>query len=237
MRLSALLRIVRRDPKKRKKKKPNQGRIPAVERLQRAGKRLPVLLGVLLMFTGLFWLLLPLAGQYLLVDQETDRVDVIVVLSGDRGERMEHGAHLFHGGAADRIIVSGGPVYQETAVADLMFRHAVGLGVPAACIIKEAQAQNTQENALFVKELMDAYGFKSAIVVSSPYHMRRVRLVFERVFTGEGTRLIYSAAPSESFDPNRWWETAQGKRLVISELVKVVVTHLPERWRAILEDA
>jgi len=29
---------------------------------------------------------------------------------------------------------------------------------------------------------MDAYGFKSAIFVSSPYHMRRIKIITEKVF-------------------------------------------------------
>ncbi|MBU4533205.1 MAG: YdcF family protein [Eubacteriales bacterium] len=226
-----------RKPKKGKKGNlKDHSRPTAFVRLQRLGKQLAVLCVVLLVIVGVGWLLLPLAGQYLLVDQEVDRVDVIVVLSGDRGERMEHGADLFHLGTADRVIVSGGAIYQETAAADLMFRHAVGLGVPAASVIKEAQAQTTEENALFIKQLMDDYGFESAVVVSSPYHMRRVQMVFEPVFKEDRSRLIYSAAPSRSFDPNRWWETGFGKRIVISELAKVVSLHLPARWRGAFED-
>lgn len=197
--------------------------------------------GLLFVIFGLGWLMLPLAGHYLVVDEEPERVDVIVVLSGDEGERMDHGARLFHAGVADRIMVSGGPVYRDLTAADLMFDHAVDLEVPAACIIKEGRARDTRENALFVRTLMEAYGFESAVVVSSPYHMRRVEREFTRAFADAAppVKLIYSAAPSETFDPYHWWETAKGKRLVLGELAKLILIRLPlpETWYGYAENA
>lgn len=219
---------------KGKKGTPKRKAAPKGGRRTRLTRRLLLVLGIFFVIIGLGWLMLPLAGHYLVVDQEPERVDVIVVLSGDRGERMDHGIRLFHAGVADRIIVSGGPVYRELTAADLMFEHASDLDVPAACIIKEGRARDTRENALYVKALMETYGFKSAVVVSSPYHMRRVQLVFDRAFADDRSRikLIYSAAPSKEFDPNRWWETANGKRLVLSELAKLILMRLPlpETW-------
>jgi hypothetical protein len=42
--------------------------------------------------------------------------------------------------------------------------------------------ENTHVEMLLAKKVMDAYGFKSAIFVSSPYHMKRIKVMANRVF-------------------------------------------------------
>lgn len=42
--------------------------------------------------------------------------------------------------------------------------------------------ENTHVEMLLAKKVMDAYGFKSAIFVSSPYHMKRIKIMANRVF-------------------------------------------------------
>jgi len=42
--------------------------------------------------------------------------------------------------------------------------------------------ENTHMEMLLAKKIMDAYGFKSAIFVSSPFHMRRIKMIAGRVF-------------------------------------------------------
>ena len=42
--------------------------------------------------------------------------------------------------------------------------------------------ENTHVEMLLAKKVMDAYGFKSAIFVSSPYHMKRIKIMAGRVF-------------------------------------------------------
>ncbi|MFZ2418395.1 MAG: ElyC/SanA/YdcF family protein [Smithellaceae bacterium] len=42
--------------------------------------------------------------------------------------------------------------------------------------------ENTHVEMLLAKKIMNAYGFKSAIFVSSPYHMRRIKMIAASVF-------------------------------------------------------
>jgi len=42
--------------------------------------------------------------------------------------------------------------------------------------------ENTHVEICLAKKIMDAYGFKSAIFVSSPYHMRRIKIITEKVY-------------------------------------------------------
>jgi len=56
---------------------------------------------------------------------------------------------------------------------------------------------------------MEQYGLKSAIVVSSDYHMRRASLMFARVFRGTGTVFTYVSVLDPDFHPARWWTSRQ----------------------------
>jgi hypothetical protein len=42
--------------------------------------------------------------------------------------------------------------------------------------------ENTHVEMLLAKQVMDAYGFKRAVFVSSPYHMRRIQIIAGSVF-------------------------------------------------------
>lgn len=162
------------------------------------------------------------AGRLLVLDEPPQQADVIIILSGDRGTRTEHGVELYQQGYAPYLMVSGGQVYHETTMAGLMAAHAQMLGVPARAIITESLADSTYENALFTRELMEQYGFTSALVVSSNYHMQRVRFTYQRVFNDTGIKLTYSAAREPDYNPGRWWANNRSIMLTFNEYVKFI---------------
>ncbi len=182
--------------------------------------------GILAAVAVLVLAMLPYVGEYLVVDTTPVRADVIVVLSGDKGERLEHAVELYNKGVAPLILVSGGKVYASLTAAEMMRDHAIRLGVPPSMVIMEDRAGNTIENALFTRPLLVERGLHSAVVVSSPYHMRRVKYVFDRLYRESGIKLSYSASQSW-FDPESWWRTPGGQSIVLSEYLKLAVLHLP----------
>ena len=161
------------------------------------------------------------AGRLLIVDQPPRKADVIVVLGGDTGSRTERAAELYRAGYAPYLIVSAGRIYHTTILADLMERHALERGVPREAIIAERRSESTYQNALFSREIIRARSFRSAIVVSSNYHMRRVKLTFDRVFRDTGVSLVYVAAPDPDFNPSRWWENNKSAMYTITEYIKL----------------
>lgn len=161
------------------------------------------------------------AGKLLTIDETPKRSDVIIVLSGDNGDRTIHGVYLFGAGYAPYMIMSGGLVYHEIAMSELMSAHAVEMGVPAEVIITESRSDSTYQNAIFTKDIMDVYGFKSAVIVSSDYHMRRVKLIFDRVYKDSGIAISYSSADDPLFVPNRWWANNKSIMYIITEYVKI----------------
>jgi len=67
---------------------------------------------------------------------------------------------------------------------------------------------------------------RSATVVSSGFHLKRVRLCCHRIVP-KGTRLHFVAVPDEGrCSREHWWRDPKERRLVLSELLKVAIYRL-----------
>lgn len=80
--------------------------------------------------------------------------------------------------------------------------------------------ENTHIELILAKEYMMAYGYTSAILVSSPYHMRRVKLLSRYVFPEN--EYAITCIPDRYESPAApWWSTRQGVGWVSKEYVKI----------------
>jgi uncharacterized SAM-binding protein YcdF (DUF218 family) len=135
--------------------------------------------------------LAPWLATPLLVAEDLQPRPFIVVLcggcrySGALSEvtcaRVEHGVRLFRQGLAPRIILSGGRwAPHRPACAPRMRAHAVALGLRPDDILVEDRSTRTAENAREVARLLGEHGARAILLVTSPVHMRRAKLCFER---------------------------------------------------------
>lgn len=109
--------------------------------------------------------------------------DVILVLGaavypGERASPALHartrtGIDVYEQGYARHIIVSGGLGAYAPSEAEVMRRIALGMGVPEETIFLEDQSHSTVENFENSARMMAEHGWKSALVVSDPYHVYR----------------------------------------------------------------
>lgn len=81
--------------------------------------------------------------------------------------------------------------------------------------------EDTHIEVLEAKRIMDESGFRSAILVSSPYHMRRIRLIAGKVFGG-GRYSFYCVPTSfeRSFVAKDWFDK-HNMGILTSEYVKI----------------
>lgn len=92
--------------------------------------------------------------------------------------RVEKTVALYKQGLAPNIIFTGA----ETGAgceAEVMKEIAVKMGVPADKIFTETRATDTITNARYSVAIMKKQGWKSAILVSNPYHIKRGKWLFE----------------------------------------------------------
>lgn len=95
--------------------------------------------------------------------------------------RVTEAVHEYERGVATHLILTGGAVANRFAEASVMARTAHAQGIPDSAIFVEPQARNTIQNACFAVRIMKAHGWRSAEVVSSPYHLPRAGLIFSRL--------------------------------------------------------
>ena len=88
-------------------------------------------------------------------------------------ERISKAAKLYHEGIAGIIICTGGAVANNYVEADVMAQALIELGVSDCSIIRERLAKSTYENLVNSKKIIQDKGLKTAVIVSSPWHLRK----------------------------------------------------------------
>ena len=161
-------------------------------------------------------------GHLLAVSDPLEPSDVIVAVSGDEGLRMETAVELWRLKYAPYLLFSGASL-DPTSVssAEIMKRQAMQLGVPADAIIVEPNSATTEENARFVTEVMQEHGFRTAILVTSPFHQRRASILFARSFGPSGLTFRNHPADDPTWDEDRWWMYPRSRTLTVIELAKL----------------
>lgn len=158
--------------------------------------------------------------------------DALIVLGGELlGERTRKAAELYKAGAAPHVMLSDGTTmsWRTTAMKE-MFDLAVLEGVPADRIVREDRSRSTYENALYTKELMAERGWDSALVVTTDWHGKRARFIFDKLYAGTGIELGYCGIPDGRSDFAGWWTDGEKQQVVLTEWSKMIVYWLKYSW-------
>ena len=96
-------------------------------------------------------------------------------------KRIIKGVEIFNKNSCDFIILSGGlDVEKNKKEAELMEEIMLSIScVKAEKIIKELKSKDTVENAYFCKRVIKEKRIEKIYIVSSDYHMKRVKMAFE----------------------------------------------------------
>ncbi|HWQ03022.1 MAG TPA: ElyC/SanA/YdcF family protein, partial [Candidatus Nitrosotenuis sp.] len=94
---------------------------------------------------------------------------------------------------------------------------------PAAAVLRlPSYAENTRQEANLLLRITQEHKWKRVLVVTSNFHTRRARLIFNRVF--DGTAEIHMiAARDGNYDPRSWWRSRLGVKHFFSESVSFFV--------------
>jgi len=91
--------------------------------------------------------------------------------------RTERGLALYQAGRAPALILCGGVGTYPPAEAEVMRRLLASAGVPAEALFLDDTSTTTVENLRHARAIMDAHGWRSALVVSDPFHLPRAGLI------------------------------------------------------------
>jgi glycosyltransferase involved in cell wall biosynthesis/uncharacterized SAM-binding protein YcdF (DUF218 family) len=165
--------------------------------------------------------ILQAAGTFLAVEDPLMSADAIIAISGNGPERVATAVQLWRAGYAPWLLLSGGPG-EFSGSARQLRRYATDLGVGTESIIIDDTALSTVGNARGSAAAMQARGLHSAILVTSPYHMRRSAVIFRRYFGPVGMSVRAYPAQDSFFQTAGWWRRPQDRQLVIREYAKLV---------------
>jgi uncharacterized SAM-binding protein YcdF (DUF218 family) len=147
------------------------------------------LVGLLLLAAAITFLYIGWRINHTGTRDSAQRADAIVVLgarvapNGQPGPDLQvralHAVKLFQRGLAPYIVCTGGYRDDRLSAAAVGCQLATSQGVPVEKILLADGSMTTREDAINASELMLARGWKTAIIVSHPLHLERVRLLFE----------------------------------------------------------
>lgn len=164
-------------------------------------------------------------GNYLIVEDPLSPVDVIHVIAGD-DYRTDYAIQLYRQGYAKYIFFTGGWCTFHGYYHGVHGRQlALEQGVPAEAVAyDDASVTSTFSETLLLKAWIERsrLPIHSVMVVSDPFHMRRVRWT-NRFILGKGIDIVMAPVPFEQTPFKRlWWTDESSRNYVRSEYIKSV---------------
>ncbi len=159
-------------------------------------------------------------GDWLVVGQTCEKADLIIILAGDRGERLDHGFALYRRKVAPKILMSGGTAVGSANWADIMKDQAIRNGIPAEDVWTQDRSRSTDEDAKYCVEFLSAHPeIRTVCLVTSNYHSRRSLWLFKDAL-GKRPLVLISDPAVPDWQGQPWWNSDQGRLTIFTEYAK-----------------
>lgn len=209
------------------------------------GKKMMLFFIILLAFFVFIRIaIMPLMGQWLVVNDELKDSDVILVLMGSVYDRILEAVDFYQEGYGKQIVLinsyiaakemareKGLKAYGNTLLCEMAARD---MGVKEKdIVILDGNSRSTQDEARTFREYLKKNSYiDSVIIVTSKFHSRRAGQIFSKAIAGID-REIEILVRSSKYDDSiveRWWRSREGFEQVIFEYLKLGHFWLKERW-------
>jgi uncharacterized SAM-binding protein YcdF (DUF218 family) len=183
---------------------------------------------IVVLVAGMFY-----APRFLVYSTSYAKVDAVIVLLGPVfNARERHARDLIKKGMADYLII---PAYNKTYYVD----QGTIKPLPNKTAKNNINGENNQVvpryyedthlELIEAKKTLKMYGQKSAIFVSSPYHMRRIQLIVEKEFDHQ-SKSYFSPTPYDPVPLNVWELKASDWKKVRREYGKILWFMIYSPW-------
>ena len=163
------------------------------------------------------------AGSWV-IDEPASRADAIIVLGDDNfyADRATRAAELSRQQVAPVVVASGRRLRPSAGIAELIEHDLIERGVPKEKILRfPHDAGSTREEAETLAKVSIEHRWKTVVVVTSNYHTRRTRYIYEKTFP-TGISVSVAGARDGDFDPERWWEKRKSVELFAREIAGMI---------------
>jgi uncharacterized SAM-binding protein YcdF (DUF218 family) len=169
-------------------------------------------------------------ADYLIVNDKLQPADAIVLLNSDVNTRPFRASELYQQGLAPVVVIARsentpivnlGLVPNDTDISVAVMKK---LGVPAEKIIVLPFAggvTSTFDEAAAIRQYVVAHQAYRIILVTSSFHTRRARWIFETTLAGLPVNLQMVAVPYAGFDQTNWWKNETGLITLNNEYIKL----------------
>jgi hypothetical protein len=168
------------------------------------------------------------APRFLLYHEKVPEADAVILFVGSDWEaREDEASRLMTEGYSRRLLIPLYHKYFPLAPVKVILRVR-----PTSQDVSIADAntkrnypryfENTHIELLEAKKMMDALGLKSAICVSSAYHLRRIKVMADAVFAGNGYRISFAPAKEVGREQKIWFLDRGQAAWVMSEYLKLL---------------
>lgn len=140
---------------------------------------------------------------------------IVAVSGGDTISRAQQAIDMYLAGWAKWLIFSGASADPNAeSNAEVMRQVAISAGVPEEVILKEDRSQDTKENADYTVAILHQLEANNVILVSSPYHLRRVKANFERA----DSEISFRTSAAVDMAWSWWFLKPRGWQIALTEL-------------------
>lgn len=177
------------------------------------------------------WLISGMAVLFWSSHDQARPADAIVVLGAAQyagkpspvlRARLDHALDLWNRHLASLLIFTGGiGPHDTTSEAAVGRNYAKKRGVPDSAILVENEGRTTSESMRAVAGMLEVRGLQSALLVSDPFHMLRLRILARRF----GFTPYTSPTQTSPISPNR----EKRWKYIFSESVKAPMAFFFER--------
>lgn len=173
-------------------------------------------------------------GDFLYTTENpTETADVIWIL-GSFDERYIHGVGLYEQGLGERMVMTLGRRYVprllrteliETNV-DVVRQYALSKGFVEGVDFSIYPAESTYDEAVQARDFLSRNQLDSAIIVSSPGHMKRVEMIFNHLISDDKKLTFVSVPLGESGFRRYWWKDQFSLGRVIYEYLSLAYYYI-----------
>ena len=156
--------------------------------------------------------------------QLPEHADVLVVLGGDSGDRTLKALQLYKAGLAPRVLLTGveeSPLDARKPYLTWRQQMLVEAGVPRDSILLDSRSENTMEEAVNTRQLLVERGWRRALIVSDPPHVRRVNWAWRKALRGTNLEFQVVASEPRWWVADSWWTHEKSAQAVIMEYIKL----------------
>lgn len=158
------------------------------------------------------------APNYLFYNDSPRRSDAIILFLGNEfKERRMEVRKLIEDGYASYLII---PAYDRVVEAEKHHEASRG-AVPSRPPSYPSYYEDTHIEIIEAKRIMDKKGLNSAIFVSSPHHMRRIRIITAKVFQKGFYQVTFVPTRFEKRKNGLWFLNESEVKKVTGEYLKI----------------